>query len=136
MQDAPAFTRPVTVRAMLYSKLSYTVADGVAVITLNDPPANTYSYEMMRELDEVILSARMDPGVHVIVLTGQGDKFFCAGANIRMLGEASPDFKYYFVSTPMKRCAGSSRRRSWSSPRSTGTLSAVGSRWRWRPIFE
>jgi enoyl-CoA hydratase len=77
-------------------KLSYTVADGVAVVTLDDPPANTYSYEMMRALDDAILGARMDPGVHVIVLTGEGDKFFCAGANIRMLSEASPDFKYYF----------------------------------------
>jgi enoyl-CoA hydratase/carnithine racemase len=68
----------------------------VAVITLSDPPANTYSYEMMRELDDAILAARMDPAVHVLVLTGAGEKFFCAGANIGMLAEASPEFKYYF----------------------------------------
>ena len=34
------------------SKITYSVSDGVAVLELNDPPANTYSYEMMRELDE------------------------------------------------------------------------------------
>ena len=70
--------------------------DGVAVLTLNEPPANTYSYEMMRELDAAILDLRMDPTVHVIVLTGAGDKFFCAGATIGMLKEATPEFKYYF----------------------------------------
>src|SRR6476660_8887515 len=68
----------------------------VAILTLNEPPANTYSYEMMRELAEAILEARMDTAVHVIVLTGAGEKFFCAGATIGMLREATPDFKYYF----------------------------------------
>ena len=77
-------------------KVLYAVADGVAIITLTDPPANTYSYEMMRELDAAILEARMDAAVHAIVLTGDGDRFFCAGANIGMLKDADPIFKYYF----------------------------------------
>jgi enoyl-CoA hydratase len=77
-------------------KIEYQVKDGIATITLNDPPANTYSYEMMQEIDGAILQARMDAAVHVIVLTGAGEKFFCAGANIGMLKEADPDFKYYF----------------------------------------
>ena len=68
----------------------------VRVLTLNEPPANTYSYDMMRELDAAILEARMDRAVHVIVLTGAGEKFFCAGATIGMLKDAEPDFKYYF----------------------------------------
>jgi enoyl-CoA hydratase len=34
--------------------------------------------------------------VHVIVITGQGEKFFCAGADIGMLGTSTPTFKYYF----------------------------------------
>jgi enoyl-CoA hydratase len=72
------------------------VMDGVAVFELNDPPANTYSYEMMQELDAAILGARMDVSVHVIVLLGAGEKFFCAGANIGMLKTADADFKYYF----------------------------------------
>ena len=80
----------------MYQKILYAVTDGVAIIELNDPPANTYSYEMMREIDSAVLSARMDPGVHVIVLRGAGEKFFCAGANIGMLKDADPEFKYYF----------------------------------------
>lgn len=81
---------------MTYTKITSAVTDGVAVITLVDPPANTYSYEMMRELDEAVLAARMDTLVHVIVLTGAGEKFFCAGANIRTLSQAGADWKYYF----------------------------------------
>ena len=69
---------------------------GVAVLTLNDPPVNAYSYEMLKELDQAILEARFDNDVHVIVLTGAGEKFFCAGANIDMLREADQTFKYYF----------------------------------------
>lgn len=81
---------------MSTTKIGYAVADGVATMTLVDPPANTYSYEMMQELDAAVLAARMDSAVHVIVITGAGEKFFCAGANIGMLKDADPAFKYYF----------------------------------------
>ncbi len=70
--------------------------DGIAVLEMNDPPANTYTYEMMLQLDTAILKARMDDGVHVILLRGAGDKFFSAGANIKMLASVTPQFKYYF----------------------------------------
>jgi len=76
--------------------VDYRTEPGVAVITMTDPPANTYTYEMNRQLDESILKARMDNDVHVIVLTGAGDKFFSAGANIKMLASVDPTFKYYF----------------------------------------
>ena len=76
--------------------INYRVEDGVAVIEMNDPPANTYTYEMNRQLDEAILKARMDNAVHVMVITGVGEKFFSAGANIRMLSSVDPTFKYYF----------------------------------------
>jgi len=76
--------------------VEYDVRDGVAYLTLTDPPANTYTHAMMRQLDEAILKARFDENVHVIVLTGLGEKFFCAGANIQMLSQSDPVFKYYF----------------------------------------
>jgi enoyl-CoA hydratase/carnithine racemase len=74
----------------------YAAEGGIALLTLDAPPANTYSYPLMRDLDEAILRARFDDAVHVIVLTGAGEKFFCAGADIRMLQEATPTFKYQF----------------------------------------
>ncbi|HSB27020.1 MAG TPA: enoyl-CoA hydratase/isomerase family protein [Pyrinomonadaceae bacterium] len=76
--------------------VEYHVDRGVAVLTLNDPPANTYSYEMMQQIDRAVLSARMDDAVQVILITGKGDKFFCAGADIQMLANVTPSFKYYF----------------------------------------
>ncbi|MBX3227188.1 MAG: enoyl-CoA hydratase/isomerase family protein [Labilithrix sp.] len=76
--------------------VNYMTEKGVAILTLNDPPVNAYSYEMLKELDTCILEARFDNDVHAIVLTGHGDKFFSAGANINMLREADTTFKYYF----------------------------------------
>jgi enoyl-CoA hydratase len=76
--------------------VDYSSSDGIAVITLNDPPANTYSYDMMQQLDRAILSARMDETAQVVVITGKGEKFFCAGADIQMLANVTPTFKYYF----------------------------------------
>src|SRR5438034_11295465 len=74
----------------------YMVESGVAILELDDPPANTYTHEMMRQLDEAILKARFDEAAHVLVLRGHGDKFFSAGANSSMLNSATPRFKYYF----------------------------------------
>lgn len=76
--------------------VGYEKRGAVAWLTLQDPPANTYTYEMMRDLDECILRARIDDGARVIVVVGAGEKFFCAGANINMLNTVTPEFKYYF----------------------------------------
>jgi enoyl-CoA hydratase/carnithine racemase len=50
----------------------------------------------MRQLDDAVLRARMRDDVHVILVTGEGDKFFSAGANIQMLDEVTSGFKYCF----------------------------------------
>ena len=76
--------------------VSYEASNGIATITLDDPPVNGYSFEMNSQVDTAILEARFDTDVHVIVLRGGGEKFFCAGANIDMLAAADPTFKYYF----------------------------------------
>jgi enoyl-CoA hydratase len=76
--------------------VNYRLEKGVAVIEMNDPPANTYTYEMNRQFDEAILKARFDNDAYVLLLTGAGDKFFSAGANIKMLNSVDPVFKYYF----------------------------------------
>lgn len=78
------------------SHVDYHADAGIAQITLNVPPANCYSYELMQALDAAILRARFDPAVHVLLLIGAGEKFFCAGADIKMLQGADPEFKYNF----------------------------------------
>ena len=72
------------------------VKNGVMTMELTFDPGNCYTHEMMRQIDDAILKARFDDKVHVIVIRGSGDKFFCAGADINMLKTADPTFKYYF----------------------------------------
>ncbi len=76
--------------------VEYRVEEGLAIIALNDPPANTYTYDMMRQLDDAILQARFDDNAHVLVLRGHGEKFFSAGANIAYLNRITPRYKYFF----------------------------------------
>lgn len=77
--------------------VDYRVQDGIAVLALNNPPANSYNHEMMSELDACIIRARFDESVHVLIITGSGDKFFSGGADISMLQSGSPDYLYNFA---------------------------------------
>ncbi len=77
--------------------IEYRVEDGLAIIEINNPPANVYNLDSLKLLDESIIKARLDESVHAIVLTGAGDKFFCAGADIRMLAEETMAFKNNFA---------------------------------------
>src|SRR5215472_17590141 len=88
--------RIMTREAMENRLINYSTDNGIAIIELNDPPANTYTYDMMRDLDDAIMEARLDDDVHVVVIRGAGEKFFCAGANIKMLLSATPQFRYFF----------------------------------------
>ncbi len=81
---------------MPHGKVRVQVRDRVAWLVLQVPPANSYSYEMMRDIDEAVLACRFDDGVDVIVLSGDGDRFFCAGADISMLQDVTPRWKNSF----------------------------------------
>ena len=76
--------------------VDYRTEAGVATIELCDPPMNSFTYEMMKDLDDAILDARFDNDVHALVITGYGDRFFSAGANVQMLSEVDPAFRFYF----------------------------------------
>ena len=77
-------------------KVDYSTQDGIAILALNNPKANVYDYDVMRDLDAAILEARMDEKVFCLIIRGAGDKFFCAGADIKMLNSKSPHHFYYF----------------------------------------
>jgi enoyl-CoA hydratase/carnithine racemase len=64
-------------------QLLYDVRDGVATLTLNRPEQrNALSAELLVELVAAIRRARDDEQVKVVVLTGAGEKAFCAGADL------------------------------------------------------
>ncbi len=64
---------------------SYEVRDGVAVITLNNPPVNGLGYDTRTAIADGIERANADAAVKAIVLTGAG-KAFSGGADIREFG--------------------------------------------------
>src|SRR2546430_12385840 len=77
--------------------VEYRVKEGIAILELNNPPANAYTLESLKQLDEAIVKARFDSSVHVLVLRGAGDKFFSAGADINMLSKESNEFRNQFA---------------------------------------
>jgi enoyl-CoA hydratase/carnithine racemase len=59
-------------------------ADGaVGFITLDNPPANSYDIDFMRELADAIGAAEHASGVRVVVLRSASEKFFSAGADVK-----------------------------------------------------
>jgi enoyl-CoA hydratase/carnithine racemase len=96
MSDTPQPAPLSEPETLSRSKATYASGGGIALVTLTNPPANGYSHEMMLDIDEAILRARFDAKVQVIVIAGEGEKFFCAGADISMLDEVTPEFKYAF----------------------------------------
>ncbi len=68
---------------MDYEVVKYEVADGVATVTLNNPEKrNMLSGQMLAELVEAMKRAREDEEARAVVLTGAGEKAFCAGADL------------------------------------------------------
>jgi enoyl-CoA hydratase len=57
--------------------------DGVATVTLANPPLNLVTLELTRELHAMLDAMATDPAVRVLVLTGAGDRAFCAGSDIK-----------------------------------------------------
>ena len=68
---------------MGYESLRYEVADHVATVTIDRPEKrNSLSWTVMTELRAAFAAAKDDAGVRVVVLTGAGDRAFCAGADL------------------------------------------------------
>jgi enoyl-CoA hydratase/carnithine racemase len=63
------------------------VEDGVALVTLNNPPLNLVTLELTRQLNATVSDLAVNPDVRVMVLTGSGDKAFCAGSDIKEFPE-------------------------------------------------
>jgi enoyl-CoA hydratase len=69
----------------------------VAVVTIADPPANTLTYDMVVQLEEVFFELSLNPDVQAVVLTGEGERFFSGGVNIGMLHTSSARYNSNFL---------------------------------------
>jgi enoyl-CoA hydratase/carnithine racemase len=67
---------------MAYETLLFDREESFVVITLNRPPANAISEQLMRDLNAALAAVERDDGVRSVILTGAGDRIFCAGADL------------------------------------------------------
>jgi enoyl-CoA hydratase/carnithine racemase len=67
---------------MAYETLVVAREESFGVITLNRPPANAISEELMRELNDALGGFEADGAVRSVIITGAGDRIFCAGADL------------------------------------------------------
>ena len=67
---------------MAYETLILTREERFAIVTLNRPPANAISETLMRELNAALSELESDDAVRAVIVTGAGDKIFCAGADL------------------------------------------------------
>src|SRR3989440_12155309 len=73
---------------MTYTDILYEKTNGVAWITINRPETrNAFRTKTVEELTDAFVDARWDPTIGVVVLTGAGDKAFCAGGDQKERGE-------------------------------------------------
>lgn len=65
--------------------------DHTALLTLNNPPANTWNRENLAGLAQLVETLNADSTIYALVITGAGDKFFSAGADIKQFADGDRD---------------------------------------------
>ena len=60
----------------------------IATIVINNPSANTWDLESLSGLEKIISELNQDKNISALVITGQGEKFFSAGADLKVFHEA------------------------------------------------
>jgi enoyl-CoA hydratase/carnithine racemase len=67
---------------MAFEALLVRTEDHTGLVTLNRPPANAISEQLMRELNAALDAFEADDAVRAVIITGAGDRIFCAGADL------------------------------------------------------
>jgi enoyl-CoA hydratase/carnithine racemase len=68
-------------------ELDIDTSGAIATITLNRPPVNAWSLDGLRQLKSTVETLNADQRVRAIIVTGQGSKFFCAGADLNVMAD-------------------------------------------------
>jgi enoyl-CoA hydratase/carnithine racemase len=76
---------------MSIDRIRVAVADGVGVLTLDNPPMNLVTLTLTRELDAALTRLAGDADVRALVVTGAGERAFCAGSDIKEFGGVADD---------------------------------------------
>jgi enoyl-CoA hydratase/carnithine racemase len=70
-------------------KLQLEKNNHVAILTFCNPPANTFDEESLTALPKLIDELELDKNIYALIVTGQGEKFFSAGANLKMFSDGN-----------------------------------------------
>src|SRR5471030_2530050 len=70
-----------------YSNLLLERREHTALVTLDNPPAHTWTLASLRALKELVTDLNADPDVYALVITGGGTKFFSAGADLKVFAD-------------------------------------------------
>ncbi|AIW21519.1 enoyl-CoA hydratase [Vibrio coralliilyticus] len=71
------------------STIQHTIRNHVAVVTMNNPPANTWTAQSLAQLKQLVLDLNENKDVYALVITGQGEKFFSAGADLKLFADGN-----------------------------------------------
>ncbi len=72
-------------------KLLLEVQGNTAVVTINNPPANTWDPESLNGLAQLVTDCEADKSIYALVITGSGEKFFSAGADLKLFADGDKD---------------------------------------------
>ena len=74
-----------------YVNLRFEKLQHTALVTLANPPANTWTIESLKSLSRLIGDLNADREIYALVITGEGGKFFSAGADLKLFADGDRD---------------------------------------------
>ena len=83
-----------------YPHLLLDIQQHTALVTISNPPANTWNADSLNGLIELVHELNANRDIYALVLTGEGSKFFSAGADLNMFADGDPA-----VARKMARCS-------------------------------
>ncbi|MDN2680785.1 enoyl-CoA hydratase [Janthinobacterium sp. SUN033] len=78
----------------VYTNLLLERRGHTALVTLDNPPAHTWTLDSLRALKELVADLNGDPDVYALVITGGGAKFFSAGADLKVFADGNKDMAF------------------------------------------
>ncbi|MEK9544223.1 MAG: enoyl-CoA hydratase-related protein, partial [Luminiphilus sp.] len=72
-------------------KIKVDIDGHVATLVIDNPAANTWDTESLPALQQVVEALNASPEIYALVLTGAGEKFFSAGADLKLFADGDPE---------------------------------------------
>jgi enoyl-CoA hydratase/carnithine racemase len=74
---------------MSYTNLNVEKIGHTALVTIANPPANTWTLDSLQALQQLVADLNADRSIYALVITGEGEKFFSAGADLKQFADGN-----------------------------------------------